>query len=274
MSPRRALAFGAAGLVAGAAAGLFGIGGGILFVPILTAFFGKRTQDAAATSLAVIIVISVVGTLTYHSGLRSSGAGDLRWDLALYMLIGSVAGSTLIGVPLASKVSSAALRRYFGAFLMLVGLRMALAPHYGEGALPSSPFVVIAGGLIAGALSGFFGIGGGIVAVPVLVMAFGLAQRVAQATSILVAGPTGLAGVLRARFTPNIHVDYRAAALMAPTSILGTWLGARLATISADQPLQQAFGVVTVVIGARMVGLMQTLAKRREAAAASEEGPA
>jgi len=272
MSPRRALAFGAAGLVAGAAAGLFGIGGGILFVPILTAFFGKRTQDAAATSLAVIIVISVVGTLTYHFGLQRAGGGDLRWDLALYMLVGSVAGSALIGVPLASQVSSAALRRYFGVFLMLVGLRMALAPHYGEGVLPSSPLVVIAGGLVAGALSGFFGIGGGIVAVPVLVMAFGLAQRVAQATSILVAGPTGLAGVIRAQLTPNIHVDYHAAALMAPASILGTWLGARLATASADQPLQQSFGVVTVIIGVRMAGLVQAAANRRAAAAAPKEG--
>jgi uncharacterized membrane protein YfcA len=105
------------GLAAGVLAGMFGVGGGILFVPTLVAL-GLDHHDATGTSLLAIIPTVLVGTW------RQSRYGNVRWRGALVIgLAAAVAAQG--GVALAEALSDATLRRLFAGFLVLVAVQIA-----------------------------------------------------------------------------------------------------------------------------------------------------
>lgn len=105
------------GLVAGVLAGMFGVGGGILFVPTLVAL-GLDHHDATGTSLLAIIPTVLVGTW------RQSRYGNVRWRGALVIgLAAAVAAQG--GVALAEALSDATLRRLFAGLLVLVAVQIA-----------------------------------------------------------------------------------------------------------------------------------------------------
>jgi uncharacterized protein len=105
------------GLAAGVLAGMFGVGGGILFVPTLVAL-GLDHHDAIGTSLLAIVPTALVGTW------RQSRYGNVRWRAAL--VLGLVAaGAAQGGVALAEALSDATLRRLFAGLLVLVSVQIA-----------------------------------------------------------------------------------------------------------------------------------------------------
>jgi uncharacterized membrane protein YfcA len=104
------------GLSAGVFAGMFGVGGGILFVPTLVAL-GLDHHDATGTSLLAIVPTVLVGTW------RQSRYGNVRWRAAY--VIGAVAAAAAQGgVALAEALSDATLRRLFAGFLVLVAVQI------------------------------------------------------------------------------------------------------------------------------------------------------
>jgi uncharacterized protein len=105
------------GLAAGVLAGMFGVGGGILFVPTLVAL-GLDHHDATGTSLLAIIPTVLVGTW------RQSRYGNVRWRAALAIGIFAAAAAQG-GVALAEALSDATLRRLFAGFLVLVAAQIA-----------------------------------------------------------------------------------------------------------------------------------------------------
>ena len=105
------------GLVAGVMSGLLGVGGGILFVPLLVAL-GLGQVEAAATSLLAIIPTAAVGAL------RQSRYGNLRVRPALVIGIASIVGVE-IGVRVATSVPEHVLRRLFGVLLLAVATQLA-----------------------------------------------------------------------------------------------------------------------------------------------------
>ena len=104
-------------------------------------------------------------------------------------------------------------------------------------------------GLAAGVLSGVFGVGGGILFVPTLLL-LGLGQLEAAATSLLAIVPTAATGVLRQRAYGNLRV--RAAIIIGAVSILGAELGVQIATRVDEDVLRRAFGVLLVLVAARL----------------------
>jgi uncharacterized membrane protein YfcA len=105
------------GLVAGVLAGMFGVGGGILFVPTLVAL-GLDHHDATGTSLLAIIPTAIVGTW------RQSRYGNVRWRAALVIGV-AAAASAQGGVALAEALSDATLRRLFAGLLVAVAMQIA-----------------------------------------------------------------------------------------------------------------------------------------------------
>jgi hypothetical protein len=103
----------ALGLVAGILAGMFGVGGGILFVPTLTLGLGLTQLHAEASSLLAIIPTVAVGTW------RQRRYGNVRWKPALVIGLAAV-GGVEAGVALAETLPEQALRRLFGALMLLV----------------------------------------------------------------------------------------------------------------------------------------------------------
>jgi uncharacterized membrane protein YfcA len=110
--------FSLAGLAAGVIAGLFGVGGGILMVPVLVLAFGKDQHLAQGTSLAAMIPLAIAGALRY------SVKGNVDWIAAAGLAIGAVVGITFVGVPFAEAIKAPLLGKLFGGLMMFVGLRM------------------------------------------------------------------------------------------------------------------------------------------------------
>ena len=106
------------GLVAGVLSGLFGVGGGILFVPTLTLVLGLTQIHAEASSLLAIIPTAVVGAL------KQQQYGNVRWRPALVMGLSAVAGVEG-GVLLAQALPEHALRRLFGVLMLAVAAHVA-----------------------------------------------------------------------------------------------------------------------------------------------------
>jgi uncharacterized membrane protein YfcA len=106
------------GLVAGVVAGLFGIGGGILFVPTLTLVLGLTQVHAEATSLLAILPTVVVGAWSQHR------YGNVRVRSALVIGVASIAGVEG-GVAVAEALPQHALRRLFAALMIVVGAQIA-----------------------------------------------------------------------------------------------------------------------------------------------------
>jgi len=112
--------------------------------------------------------------------------------------------------------------------------------------------IVIALGLgfVAGVLAGLFGVGGGILFVPTLIIVFGLGQVEAQATSLLAILPTVAAGAWRQHRYGNVH--WRAAAVIGTTAIVGVELGVLAAKALPEHTLRRLFGVLVLALAAQL----------------------
>lgn len=250
------------GAVAGLLAGLLGVGGGIVIVPILfhvlTAFGiddAVRMHLAVGTSLATIIPTSVVSGLAHHR----RGAVDLALLRAWggWIFVGVIAGTLLAG-----HVRGAVLTAVFAAVAVLVSIRMAVSQDGIRIAdrLPEGPARAILAGVI-GAFSAMMGIGGGTLSVPVL-SAFGYPIRRAVGTAaaigliIAVPGTVGfVAAGLGASGRPPYSLGYVnlvAFLLIVPgTMALAPW-GARLAHAINTRGLRLAFALFLALTAARM----------------------
>jgi uncharacterized membrane protein YfcA len=113
-----ALAAAAIGLAAGWLSGLFGVGGGVLFVPALTLLLGLSQLHAEATSLAAIVPAAVAGVW------RQRAYGNVRWQPATAVGVASVAGVG-VGALLARSLPEADLRRLFGVLLLVTAVQLA-----------------------------------------------------------------------------------------------------------------------------------------------------
>ena len=110
--------------------------------------------------------------------------------------------------------------------------------------------LAISVGLAAGVLAGLFGVGGGIVYVPVLTLALGLPQLEAEATSLLAIIPTVAAGVWRQREYGNVR--WRPAVVMGVCAIAGVQAGVIVAEALPEDVLRRLFGVLVIVVAAQI----------------------
>jgi hypothetical protein len=217
----------AGGVAAGLAGGLFGVGGGIVLVPLLVGGFGLRQHQAHGTSLAVIGATAVTSLVVYGAH------GHVAWATAALIGVASALTAPL-GARVASRVPAWRLRRAFAVFLLLVALRLlwrqaAPVGAPGHGAAATLTFDLMLGSLV-GLTAGFMGVGGGVLAVPALTLVADMSQQLAQGTSlavILVAAPVGAwehsrHGNVFWRIVPAMAVG---AALGGPAS---SWLANRL----------------------------------------------
>ena len=106
------------GLGAGLLSGIFGVGGGILFVPTLV-LLGLGQVEASATSLLAIVPTAAVGTM------RQRSYGNLRVRPALLVGVVSIAGAE-VGIQIATRIDETLLRRLFGVLLLAVAAQLAL----------------------------------------------------------------------------------------------------------------------------------------------------
>ena len=226
------------GLVAGYFSALFGVGGGLVIVPLLLLFARWDERPAMATSLAAIGITALAGTILY--ALR----GKVEPDYAALVGLPAAAGA-IAGAALQQRVRNRLLSLLFAVFLVAVAIRLLFAPPM----LGDSLVLAALFGLAAGVLAGLFGVGGGILFVPTL-LAVGLPQLNAEATSLLAVIPTVAAGTWRHERYGNVR--RRAAVILGGASIAGAELGVRAATSLPEDLLRRLFAVLMLVTAAQI----------------------
>ncbi len=250
------------GAFAGLVAGLLGVGGGLIIVPVLVFIFTDQgmadhliVHMAIGTSLATIVFTSISSVRAHHQ--HGAVLWPVFWQLTPGILIGAWLGALFADVLAADQ-----LRRFFGVFELLVAIQMSFniipKPHW---QLPNRVGMVTAGGVI-GAISAIVGIGGGTMTVPFLVWC-NVAMRKAVATSSACGLPIAIAGASGFVFT-----GWNAAGLPAYSSGFVYWpafigiviasilfapLGARLAHRLPSAQLKRIFAVLLYILGLRML---------------------
>ncbi|WP_100811916.1 MULTISPECIES: sulfite exporter TauE/SafE family protein [unclassified Microbacterium] len=226
-TPGRVILHIAVGLFAGLLSGMFGVGGGIVIVPLLVLVLAYPQRLASGTSLAAIIPAASVGVVSYAL------SGDVAWIPALILAAGAVIGAQ-VGTWLLPRVPVRVLQFGFAAFLIVVIVSLFLIiPSRGEPFELS--FLVVLGlialGLVTGVLSGLLGVGGGIIVVPALMLLFGTSDLIARGTSLLMMIPTALSGTFGNVRRKNVNL--LGAVLVGGAACTTTALGA-LITKSVD----------------------------------------
>ena len=250
------------GAFAGVLAGLFGIGGGMVIVPVLIFSFAAQgvsaevlTHMAAATSLTTIVFTSLSSVREHHRN------GAIDWSLVRSMAAGIVIG-TAAGVVLISEVPGPVLQNIIGVFALLLALKMFTGwEPPGKGDRPSALGLMSAGSIV-GFGSSWFGIGGGTFTVPYLSwMRFSMRQAVA--TSAACGIPIALTGAVTNIIAGQGNdllpewstgfVYWPAVLGIALTSVPCAQVGARLAHKLDAALLKKLFAVLLCVVGIRFI---------------------
>ena len=236
------------GAGAGVVSGVFGVGGGIVLVPYLVLVRGWDQKRAQATSLVMVAMAATAGLAVY------AWSGTVAWAPAAVILVGGLVGA-VVGSALVARIRSWVLQVAFSVLLVVAALRLVTAPvpESAVDASAMSPGLALAyaaSGLAMGILSALFGIGGGILLVPLLVAAFGYDQRLAAGTSLAVMGLIALAGALRQGRRGS--TDWRAGALLGLGGVAGGIAGGLLAQVLPLTVLTWLFAVLLAITALRL----------------------
>jgi uncharacterized membrane protein YfcA len=251
------------GLFAGFAAGLLGIGGGLVMVPMLTMIFSAQNGPYVSEALHMALGTSMAAILfTSLSSLRAHHRhGAVIWRVVFQITPGIVVG-TLLGALLASHVPVRPLAIFFALFVCLIAAQMILnlKPKAAR-ELPGTPGVIVVGVGI-GALSALVAIGGGALTVPFLTWCNVKVQN-AIGTSSAVGCPIAIGGTLgyicngwnNPLLPPNSlgYVFLPALLWMVPFSMLAAPLGARTTHRLPVAVLKRIFACLLIVLAARML---------------------
>jgi uncharacterized membrane protein YfcA len=223
----------AIGVAAGILSGLFGVGGGIIMVPLLAAWFALDQRRASATSLLAIVPIATASAAGYARN------GNVDLTAGLLLLIGGVVGGQL-GTRLLPRTPIATLQLWFGILSLATAGRLVIGGSSdalsGLGSVWEGALLVLVG-VAAGMLAGLLGVGGGIIMVPGLVLLTGDNADTARGTSLLVVVFTALTATVTNMRNGLVEVRLALVAGLvgAPAGLVGAavgqWLPERIALV-------------------------------------------
>ena len=226
------------GVVAGFFSALFGVGGGLVIVPLLLLVAHWDERPAMATSLAAIGVTALAGTILYalHGKVEPSYAALVGLPAA----VGVVAGAAL-----QQRIRRRGLSLLFSLLVLGVAIELLFTPPR----VSESFALAVVLGFAAGILAGLFGVGGGILFVPTL-LALGLTQLHAEATSLMAILPTAAAGTWRQSRYGNLR--WRSAGVLGISSVAGAEGGILVATHLPEDILRRLFALFMLCVAAQL----------------------
>lgn len=239
-----------AGALIGLLLGVLGAGGAIFTAPLLMFGFDVPPREATTVSLVVVLLAAASGLLG-HRGTR-----NVQWrEGAVFGAVGTIAAAA--GSWLATVLPDRVLTGGFSLLLVVAAVAMVRQPSGSESrGTRRSVVVVVAAALGVGLVTGFFGVGGGFVIVPALVLVLGFGIREATATGLLVISINATAAL--AVRGPE-YLDWSIALPMAAGAVAGSFAGAKLAPRMPRERLRQAFAAL-MVAAAVLLGLQTALA--------------
>jgi uncharacterized membrane protein YfcA len=224
------------GGMAGLLGGLFGVGGGFVVIPLLGFLYGMDQQTAQGTALIMV----VPNVMWAFSRYRRHFGVDLR-------MAATIAGSALIATypiaRLATGLDPHVLRLAFAVFLASIAATVAYRTRRGAARVETGPTRAWGGitvvGLIGGAFSGFFGVGGAFVAPPLLTTFFGLRQLEAQGLALALVSTSALLALLA--YAGAGEVDWLVGLPLALGGIVAISAGVKFASHLPERRMRLAF---------------------------------
>lgn len=253
-----------AGCAAGFLAGFFGVGGGILLIPILLFYYQTTpitslvtTHLAFGTSLLIIIFASASSAYQYNR------AQHVIWRAVLLLGAASAVGA-LVGSTFAALLPGRTLRQIFAAVLVIASLRLLSQPSKPKGNLPPELGAqkLLPAGLLIGVISALAGVGGGVFAIPVMYSLFRFPLKKALGTSsamIIITAFFGAVGYAikgwNMQGVPPYtlgYIDYLTALPLILGSLPLANVGARVADKTRPDTLRKIFALLLIIMAAKM----------------------
>ena len=244
------LGVGSGGLV-GFSLGLVGGGGSILAVPLMVYLVGVPSPHVAIGTSAVVVAVNAAASLVGHAR-----RGTVKWPCAVTFAGAGIAGAA-IGSLFGKMIDGQKLLALFAVLMMVVGALMLrgrtdegdAAVRMGRDNLPA----LVGLGLASGALSGFFGIGGGFLIVPALMLATGMPILNAVGSSLVAV--TAFGATTAASYAFSGLVDWTLAAIFIAGGVIGGLAGGKLATLLAGKrgALNGVFAAVIFAVAIYML---------------------
>ncbi len=252
------------GSVAGFVAGFFGVGGGIVLVPLLLLFYqATGVTSLVSTHLAFGTSLLIIVFAAGSSALQYSRNNQVVWKAVLFLGAGSVVGA-VAGAFLAGGLEGRVLRQFFAVMLGVVAVQLLTSMKKRKGDLVPEVFPpsLLLGGLIVGLVSALAGVGGGIISIPLMHSVFRFpfkkALGTSSATIVITACAAGVGYIIRGWGNSSLptytlgFVDYLHAVPIILGSVPLAILGANVAQKTETKRLTTLFAVLVIVVAVRM----------------------
>ena len=233
------------GFAAGLLGSMIGLGGGIIVVPVLT-FLGFLPTVAASNSLFAALSNATASTISYSKQRR------IEYSLGIKLGLLTIPG-TVLGALMSTDVAPDIFKILFGFVLIASAAYIFLRKKIETKDKRISKQMIIftiGASFFAGIISSFFGIGGGIIFVPLMVVGMGMVMKKAAPTSQMILLFASLSGVIVHSFLG--HPDFIQAGLLAIGSFIGGLVGARLSIDIKERYLQIIVSVVILIAAAKL----------------------
>lgn len=234
------------GFAAGILGSMIGLGGGLVVVPVLT-FFGFSPALAASNSLFAAFSNAVASTISYAKQKR------IEYSLGLKLGLLSIPG-TILGALISDQITPSLFKILFGILLVASSVYIYSKRKMEPKVYNTSKQVMVlavAASFFAGIISSLFGIGGGIVFVPLMVIAIGLSMRLAAPTSQLVLLFASASGMIVHSILG--HPDFYQAFLLAVGAFGGGLVGSRLSVDVEEKKLKILVSAVMVIAAIKLI---------------------
>lgn len=234
------------GLLIGLTLGAVGAGGSILTVPVLVLLLGQDIHAATATSLAVVGVTALSGSVAQWR------RGRVLLRTVIPFGIAGIGGA-FVGAWTNHLLPGWIILSLFGLLMLLVAARMYLSTtiRRDDASPPSRTSQswprMLGAGLVVGIMTGFFGVGGGFLIVPALVLVVGMSMRSAVGTSLAIIALNSASGL--AAHLQYGSLDLTVAALFALGGTIGAVIGSAIGDHVDERRLQQAFAGIVASVG-------------------------
>ena len=241
------------GLGAGTLGSMIGVGGGLIMTPALT-FMGFAPAQISSTSLFAVTFTSASSTISYAKQKK------IHYHIGLKMAAVAIPGA-IAGAFISSVIAIEPFKIYFGILLMFAGIYIAYNSSFTKerqnGPTGNNRKSILlrplfySGALAAGIISSLFGVGGGIIFVPLLVLVLGMTLTTASPTSQIALLITSFVGT--ATHAVLGHPDYFHAASLSAGAFVGGQIGAKISDRVKESLLRKLLSISLIAVAVKFI---------------------
>jgi len=230
------------GFLGGIPAGLLGLGGGVLFIPLMVYVAKLKMKEITGVSSMAVAIVATVGSIRYISegyGLEA---------FIPYLIAGGILGA-IAGNQINKGLDNSSLKKIFSIVLLATAIRMNFIVQ-GSGIASDNMLIYIVIGFVSGILAGLLGLGGGVVRIPALLIFAGVPSLVAQGASLITSVPTAVAAAYPKVI--NSPIKIKQGLMLGGGGSLGVLIGSEIAFTLGDSSLKTIFSVFLFIVSIRM----------------------